>query len=202
MAARLRVMENHARRSAGYSQCDRIPPRADGRDRAAAHLLQRAGAGGRRPVQDHSGRRAGWRHQTTLTRSAARPLSALPVFHFMSHRPSAERPVLHMHSPSTPSRRLPIGAEPQPDGGGVHFRVWAPGRRRVVVVIDGRATPLAAEPIVDQTGEAAGTPGYFSGLVPEARAGTRYQFRLDDEELLLPDPASRWQPDGPHGPSV
>ena len=30
------------------------------------------------------------------------------------------------------TRRLPIGAEPQP-GGGVHFRVWAPRRKRVVV---------------------------------------------------------------------
>ena len=32
-------------------------------------------------------------------------------------------------------RRLPIGAEPV--GGGVHFRVWAPLRKRVEVVIPG-----------------------------------------------------------------
>jgi maltooligosyltrehalose trehalohydrolase len=43
---------------------------------------------------------------------------------------------------------------------------------------------------------------YFSGTVLDACVGTRYQFQLDDEPLLLPDPASRWQPDGPHGPSV
>jgi maltooligosyltrehalose trehalohydrolase len=135
----------------------------------------------------------------------------------MSNRPPDERPTPDAQSTRTPApvtRRLPIGAEPQPDGG-VHFRVWAPARRRVAVVIEGHATLLAAEgePYPERgPGRAAGAradaegtstgAGYFSGIVPEAREGTRYQFRLDDEELLLPDPASRWQPEGPHGPSV
>ena len=44
--------------------------------------------------------------------------------------------------------------------------------------------------------------GYFSAFVAEARAGARYGFRLDDHEKLYPDPASRWQPDGPHGLSA
>jgi maltooligosyltrehalose trehalohydrolase len=43
--------------------------------------------------------------------------------------------------------------------------------------------------------------GYFSGEVPEAGAGTLYRFRLDGDEALYPDPASRFQPEGPHGPS-
>jgi len=43
--------------------------------------------------------------------------------------------------------------------------------------------------------------GYFSGTIESAKAGMRYQFRLDDEEQLFPDPASRFQPEGPHGPS-
>jgi len=43
--------------------------------------------------------------------------------------------------------------------------------------------------------------GYFSGLVSQARAGMRYRFRLDRGEHLYPDPASRFQPEGPHGPS-
>ncbi|HYP08136.1 MAG TPA: alpha-amylase family glycosyl hydrolase, partial [Bryobacteraceae bacterium] len=43
--------------------------------------------------------------------------------------------------------------------------------------------------------------GYFSGIVDEASAGTRYSYRLDGGDVL-PDPASRYQPDGPHGPSV
>jgi maltooligosyltrehalose trehalohydrolase len=43
--------------------------------------------------------------------------------------------------------------------------------------------------------------GYFAGIVPSAMAGTRYRFRLDGSDPLLPDPASRYQPEGPHGPS-
>lgn len=43
--------------------------------------------------------------------------------------------------------------------------------------------------------------GYFSGLSDSARAGDRYRFLLDDGEQLYPDPASRFQPEGPHGPS-
>lgn len=87
-------------------------------------------------------------------------------------------------------RRLPIGAEPGP--GGVAFRVWAPRRRRVAVVIEGGAGPvtLTAEP-----------GGYFSGRVPGTASGTRYRFQLDDDEWRYPDPASRYQPEGPHGPS-
>ena len=53
--------------------------------------------------------------------------------------------------PTTPERasgfvrRLPVGAEPQP-AGGVHFRVWAPRVRGIVVEIDGtRSIPLRAE---------------------------------------------------------
>jgi maltooligosyltrehalose trehalohydrolase len=93
-------------------------------------------------------------------------------------------------------RRLPIGAEVQ-RGGGAHFRVWAPRRRRVVVEYGDaaqaatRSLPLQPEP-----------EGYFSGLAPDAGAATRYGFRLDDEPRLYPDPASRWQPDGVHGLSA
>jgi len=42
--------------------------------------------------------------------------------------------------------------------------------------------------------------GWFRVVVP-CCDGTRYRFRLDDGSLV-PDPASRWQPDGVHGPSV
>jgi maltooligosyltrehalose trehalohydrolase len=87
------------------------------------------------------------------------------------------------------TRRLPIGADVQP-GGGVHFRVWAPDRSAVAVVIGDRSTPLTRE-----------EGGYFSGLIADAGDGTRYQLRLDQQEKLLPDPASRFQPDGPHGVS-
>jgi maltooligosyltrehalose trehalohydrolase len=93
--------------------------------------------------------------------------------------------------PARSTRRWPVGAEVMPQGG-THFRVWAPRRRQLAVVLEGGASfPLTAE-----------EGGYFSGLVDEARAGMRYQFRLDEGERLYPDPASRYQPDGPHGPSA
>ena len=42
--------------------------------------------------------------------------------------------------------------------------------------------------------------GYFSALVPGVGAGTLYRLRLDAKGEF-PDPASRFQPEGPHGPS-
>ncbi len=93
-------------------------------------------------------------------------------------------------SKPAPVRRLPIGAEPQSDGG-VHFRVWAPGCREVDVEIEG-LDPVALQPETD---------GYFSLRSLPARTGMRYRLRLDQGEAALPDPASRFQPEGPHGPS-
>jgi maltooligosyltrehalose trehalohydrolase len=89
---------------------------------------------------------------------------------------------------STP-RRYPVGAEYLGDGR-THFRLWAPATRSVDVVFDdGRAVALGAE-----------ANGYFSGLVA-APVGSRYQFKLDSGDRPYPDPASRFQPDGPHGSS-
>ncbi|HMC54840.1 MAG TPA: alpha-amylase family glycosyl hydrolase, partial [Gemmatimonadaceae bacterium] len=87
-------------------------------------------------------------------------------------------------------RRLPVGAEVVPSSGGAHVRVWAPKRRRVDVMVGDRAHALAREP-----------DGYFSGVVLEARAGTRYKLRLDGG-AAFPDPASRHQPEGPHAASA
>jgi len=84
---------------------------------------------------------------------------------------------------------MPIGAEPQPDG--IRFRIWASAQREMTLEVDGRAFPLMRE---------AG--GYFSATVGEARIGSRYGFRIPGEARLLPDPASRFQPDGPHGASL
>ncbi len=75
-------------------------------------------------------------------------------------------------------------------GSGVEFRVWAPKRRRVRVLFDRTSVDLAPEP-----------NGYFSGIAELAQAGTLYRFRLDNDDYLYPDPASRFQPEGPHGPS-
>jgi maltooligosyltrehalose trehalohydrolase len=38
-------------------------------------------------------------------------------------------------------------------------------------------------------------------VLPHAAAGTLYRYKLEGNEQLLPDPASRFQPEGPHGPS-
>jgi maltooligosyltrehalose trehalohydrolase len=88
-------------------------------------------------------------------------------------------------------RRLPVGAEVI--GAGVDFSVWAPQRTRIEVVIEnGTVAPLELK---------RNSGGYFAGTVAALRDGTRYRYRIDGSADLLPDPASRYQPEGPHGPS-
>jgi malto-oligosyltrehalose trehalohydrolase len=70
---------------------------------------------------------------------------------------------------------------------GVQFRLWAPNARRVDLMLE-RARPMQAR------------DGWFALDVPDAKAGTRYQFRVDGE-LTIADPASRCQPDDVNGPS-
>jgi maltooligosyltrehalose trehalohydrolase len=65
----------------------------------------------------------------------------------------------------------------------------------VEVVIE--TGPGSQGPAFELTAEA---DGYFSGLVTSAGAGALYRFRLDSG-ASFPDPASRFQPEGPHGPS-
>src|SRR5687767_1184270 len=96
------------------------------------------------------------------------------------------------------ARRLTVGAELQP-GGGAHVRVWAPACRRVDLVIPDTSRMLPMEPEPD---------GHFRVFDDQARAGGRYWFRLDGDsaqpgtgDRLRPDPASRFQPGGPHEPS-
>lgn len=91
-------------------------------------------------------------------------------------------------------RRLSAGVEVQ-DGGGAHARVWAPACRSIDFVTEpshGRRSVV--QPLKRDA------DGYFTGAIPGVDAGTRYWFRLDGSRLR-PDPASRYQPDGPHGPS-
>jgi len=90
-------------------------------------------------------------------------------------------------------RRYPIGVELGPDGS-AHARVWAPARRAVELVADGDGTLEITRPLD------AEDDGYFSAFVDGVKAGTRYRFRLDGGSAF-PDPASRFQPDGPHGVS-
>ena len=85
-------------------------------------------------------------------------------------------------------RRFSAGAECIGDG--VAFRVFTDRRRDVRLVIEDGDT-LQMRPDGD---------GYFSLTVRGAGPGTRYRFSLDGEGPF-PDPASRFQPDGPHGVS-
>jgi maltooligosyltrehalose trehalohydrolase len=74
----------------------------------------------------------------------------------------------------------------------VEFRVWTPKAHSVAVKIMGSVgepIPLSQE-----------TFGYWKGTVQNISPGTRYQYLLN-HTLARPDPASRSQPDGVHGPS-
>jgi maltooligosyltrehalose trehalohydrolase len=93
------------------------------------------------------------------------------------------------------ARRLPVGAEVLPEGG-AHFRVWAPRRKNVKVIIEAQAGQ--EQQVIELSSE---PDGYFSGTAKAANDGALYRFKLDTDEKLYPDPASRFQPDGPHGPS-
>jgi maltooligosyltrehalose trehalohydrolase len=90
------------------------------------------------------------------------------------------------------ARHLPIGAELTTEG--AHFRVWAPTRRRVRVEFE-RSNARSSLELTPEEG------GYFAAVASGARAGDRYRLRLDADEQLWPDPASRFQPQGPGGPS-
>ncbi len=84
---------------------------------------------------------------------------------------------------------MPFGAEIRTDGG-VRFRLWAPSAEHVALVQDGR-DPIAMRALAD---------GWHEIVVPDAGAGTRYRFALEND-ARVPDPASRYQPEDIHGPS-
>src|SRR6266540_5480095 len=87
---------------------------------------------------------------------------------------------------------LPIGA--QPDDQGVRFRVWAANARHVEVVLYEERRETGAFALAPEGA------GYFAGHLAGLRPGARYMYRLDGGDTR-PDPASRFQPDGVHGPS-
>jgi maltooligosyltrehalose trehalohydrolase len=90
---------------------------------------------------------------------------------------------------------------PEPDSslgatiqeGGVHFAVWAPAATFVEVEVHSE-DGFTYHPL------AVGDQGVYEGFVPGLAAGTRYKYRLDRGQSY-PDPASRFQPEGVHGPS-
>ncbi len=92
----------------------------------------------------------------------------------------------------TRAHAMPFGAEVA-DAGGVRFRLWAPSARSVAV----RLEAPGPEREIPMRGEA---DGWFRTEVSDAGPGSRYRFRIDGE-LLVPDPASRFQPESVDGPS-
>ena len=92
-------------------------------------------------------------------------------------------------------RRYPIGAE-LIDANQTHFRVWAPKVQRVDLVLEDSATKNSRKRFQALEAEEG---GYFSGAA-NAAAGDLYRFRVNNS--FYPDPASRFQPDGPDRKSV
>ena len=85
------------------------------------------------------------------------------------------------------NRRYAVGAESRAPRAGQRAVVGAPANER------SPSSWTAAR----RCSTATATAG--SARVVDGRAGSTYGFRLDDEARLYPDPASRFQPDGPHG---
>jgi maltooligosyltrehalose trehalohydrolase len=80
---------------------------------------------------------------------------------------------------------MPFGATAAADG--VRFAVWAPSVPAATLEIDGRTMPMerAAE-------------GFFYCFDPDAGPGSRYAFHFAGMSFAVPDPASRFNPDGVH----
>ena len=87
---------------------------------------------------------------------------------------------------------MPFGVELS--AAGARFRLWAPAARQVELdlALHGSRRALEMSALAD---------GWFEATVADAPAGTRYAFRIDGG-LTVPDPASRFNPDDVHRPSM
>ncbi len=86
--------------------------------------------------------------------------------------------------------QLELGARTMEDNR-VRFTVWAPFARTAALEVEGRA-PVSMQ---------SGFEGYFDIVAGDIGPGTRYRYRLDGASAY-PDPVSRCQPEGVHGPSM
>lgn len=93
-------------------------------------------------------------------------------------------------------RRFPVGAEVL-SSGETDFRVWAAGARDIRLQI-GVGPEFVSERVREIEMRAEGE-GYFRAIIEEAGPGTLYKYQLPAGSF--PDPGSRFQPEGPHGPS-
>jgi maltooligosyltrehalose trehalohydrolase len=92
------------------------------------------------------------------------------------------------------ARRYAQGAEVTANG--VSFRVWAPEKRRVDLVLHAHDTAIALDRDRDRDND-----GFWSVLTDLAAPGDLYSYRLNGETQDYPDLAARYLPDGPHGPA-
>jgi maltooligosyltrehalose trehalohydrolase len=89
---------------------------------------------------------------------------------------------------------LPIGADVTDRG--THFRVWAPERKTIeLVLVDPAGKELGRHRLEPRS------DGYFSVLIAGTGHGSLYFFQFGDDPKKYPDSASRFQPQGVHGPS-
>jgi malto-oligosyltrehalose trehalohydrolase len=84
---------------------------------------------------------------------------------------------------------MPFGARVCEEG--VRFALWAPCAREVALELEGARETLAAQARGD---------GWWELRTPLAQAGTRYRYEIDGK-IRVPDPASRFAPEGVHGSS-
>jgi len=96
-----------------------------------------------------------------------------------------------LENPKENPWRLEFGARPSPSGG-VRFRVWSPLAKEIAVAIKSPQRIVRPMKLVEG--------GIFEADVPEAGPGTDYMYLIDGKKER-PDPVSRWQPEGVHGPS-
>ena len=89
---------------------------------------------------------------------------------------------------------MPFGAEPTGQGG-ARVRLWAPAASRVVLVRSGEGPDLGSFPMQVQDG------GWFELELPRTQVRTDYAFSIDGG-VVVPDPASRSNRNGVHGPST
>ncbi len=100
---------------------------------------------------------------------------------------------MNLRTPAAASAMAASGFGAVPGRGGVRFRVWAPSARTLTLVLhDGAAA--GPYPLSRDEG------GVFDRLVEDAAPGNHYSYRIDEGDDR-PDPASRFQPHGVHGPS-
>jgi len=77
--------------------------------------------------------------------------------------------------------------------GSVAFRVWAPYAKDIQIKLIGQGLPI-------QTAMKPTERHCFEAVVPGVPVGTRYFYQINSEKDR-PDPYSRFQPEGVHGPS-